>query len=171
MPKVSFLTITNYLEGLAAKHITIKSAYRWNVGEVSGALRKGIDLPVMLIDPVETQTNGDASKTFHSNTTAFTILGKPNTKTGNFDEYEAQNQVLELCQTLCFDMEARILHDAQQTHTPEGKNWMYGLVEANSFHFFKVGPLFSDGLYGYRCEVTFKNQVPTCVDASVWSDL
>ena len=76
MPRISFLNIINYLEQLAANHVDIKQSYRWNVSEVSGALRSGIELPVMLIDAVETQTKGDATKTIHVNTTAFTILGK-----------------------------------------------------------------------------------------------
>ena len=172
MPRISFLNIINYLEQLAANHVDIKQSYRWNVSEVSGALRSGIELPVMLIDAVETQTKGDATKTIHVNTTAFTILGKPNTRTGNLDQYEAQNEVLDFCQQICFDIENRILHDASIPKGANGsKNWLYGLVDKNSFHHFKIGPIFSDGLYGYRCELTLKNQVSLCPDVNKWSDL
>jgi hypothetical protein len=171
MPRISFLNIVNYLENLAEKHIDIKNSYRWNVSEVSGALRSGIELPVMLIDAVETQTKGDNTKTIHVNTTAFTILGKPNTRTGNLDEYEAQNEVLDFCQQICFDLESRILEDATLSKANDGsKNWLYGLVDKNSFHHFKIGPIFSDGLYGYRCEVSLKNLVSTCVDNNKWND-
>lgn len=172
MPKISFLNIVNYLEELAINHVDIKDSYRWNISEVSGALRKGINLPVKLIDAVETQTKGDKTKTIHNNTTAFTILGKPNTLTGNLDQYDAQNEVLEFCQQICFDIETRILNDAEKVKDSNGnKNWLYGLVDKGSFHHFKVGPLFSDGLYGYRCELALKNQVSTCVDKSKWNDL
>ena len=171
MPRISFLNIVNYLESLAQKHIDIKNSYRWNVSEVSGALRSGIDLPVMLIDAIETQTKADATKTIHVNTTAFTILGKPNTRTGNLDQYDAQNEVLDFCQQICFDIEKRILNDSEQVKDSNGaKNWLYGLVDQNSFHHFKVGPLFSDGLYGYRCEVSLKNIVSKCVDSNKWND-
>lgn len=171
MPRVSLLTVVNYLEALADAHKDIKGKYRWNVSEVTGALRKGVELPVKLIDAVETQTSGDKTKTKHTNTTAFTIVGKPNTKTGNLDEYDAQNEVLDFCQQICFDIETRILHDASLPKINGVKNWLYGMVDKNSFHHFKVGPLFSDGLYGYRCEVSLKNQVCTTPDVSKWDDL
>lgn len=171
MPRMSFLNIVNYLEQLATTHVDIKKAYRWNVSEVSGALRSGIELPVMLIDAVETQTKGDASKTLHVNTTAFTILGKPNTRTGNSDQYAAQNEVLDYCQQICFDLETRIIHDASISRKDGVKNWLYGLVDKNSFHYFKLGPIFSDGLYGYRCELAFKNQVCIEPNTAKWNDL
>jgi len=172
MPRVSFLTIVNYLESLAAKHVAINESFRWNVSEFSGALRSGVRLPVMLIDAIETQTQSDKDKTIHANTTAFTILGKPNTRTGNLDQYQAQNEVLDCCQQLCFDIEARVLYDARQVKGDDGlKNWLYGLVDKNSFHHFKIGPIFSDGLYGYRCELTLKNVEPACPDVSKWEDL
>ena len=172
MPRVSFLHIVNYLEELATNHVDIKSSFRWNVSEVSGALRSGIELPVMLVDAVETQTKGDSTKTIHINTTAFTILGKPNTRTANLDEYEAQNETLDYCQQICFDIETRVLSDATIAKRANGsKNWLYGLVDKNSFHHFKLGPIFSDGLYGYRCEVSLKNQVSTCPDPLKWDDL
>lgn len=172
MPRVSFLNIVNYLEDLAKNHTDIKDSFRWNVAEVSGALRSGIQLPVMLIDAVETQTKADATKTIHINTTAFTILGKPNTRTGNLDEYEAQNATLDYCQQICFDIEKRIIYDGNLPKTPnDTRNWLYGLVDKNSFHHFKVGPLFTDGLYGYRCEVSLKNQVSTEPNKDKWTDM
>lgn len=172
MPRISFLTIVNYLETLATAHVEIKDTYRWNANEFSGSLRRGVNLPVMLIDAVETQTSGNPSQTFHANTTAFTILGKPNKPTGCLDAYDTQNEVLDYCQSICFDIEARIIDYAQQAKDANGnKNWLYGLVDKNSFHTFKIGPITSDGLYGYRTELTLKNQVPTCPDASKWNDL
>ena len=171
MPRISFLNIINYLEELATNHVDIKGSFRWNVSEVSGALRSGIELPVMLIDAVETQTKADSTKAIHINTTAFTILGKPNTRTGNLDKYEAQNEILDYCQQICFDIEQRIISDANIPRKDSVKNWLYGLVDKNSFHHFKLGPIFSDGLYGYRCEVSLKNQVCTEPNPDKWNDL
>lgn len=172
MPRVSFLDVTNYLASLATTHVDIQGSYRWNISEVSSALRSGVPLPVMLIDAIETNTQGDASKTLHLNSTAFTILGKPNTKTGDLDQYQAQNEVLDYCQQICFDLEQRILYDAKQVKdSNNNKNWLYGLVDTSSFHHFKVGPIFSDGLYGYRTELILKNHIPLLPDSSKWSDL
>jgi len=172
MPNISFLKIVNYLESLAEKHVDINDSYRWNISEVTGAFKKGIELPVMLIDSVETQTKGDKTKTIHDNSIAFTIIGKPNTKTGNLDNYEAQNLVLDFCQGICFDMETLILFDSEQVKDQNGnKNWLYGRVEKNSFHHFKVGPIFSEGLYGYRCELKIKNQLSTIPNPDKWNHL
>ncbi|WP_028890879.1 hypothetical protein [Tenacibaculum sp. 47A_GOM-205m] len=172
MANISFLTIVNYLEALSANHVDVKDSFRWNVNEVSGALRSGVALPITLIDAPETQSSGkNTTPLIHINTTAFTVLGKPNTKTGNLDDYDAQNEVLDYTQRICFDFQKRILHDASLPKINGQKNWLYGLIDKNSFHFFKVGPLFSEGLYGYRCELTIKNKVTTEVDAEKWSDL
>ncbi|NKI28271.1 hypothetical protein HCG49_17085 [Arenibacter sp. 6A1] len=172
MPRISFLDIVSFLESLAEAHQDIKGSYRWNVAEFTGKMRKGVELPVMLIDAVETQSSGDKSKRFHGNSTAFTILDKPDTNSGMLDEYQAQNQVLNACQQICFDVEDRILFTASVARDDNNvKNWLYGLVDENSFHHVKVGPIFVDGLFGYRCEVTLKNQIPTVPDISKWKDL
>ncbi len=77
MANISFTTIIEYFENLAKQHVEINSCYRWNINEVTGAFRKGVKLPVMLIDAVETQPVGDKYQTFHEDSTAITILGKP----------------------------------------------------------------------------------------------
>jgi|GEM_PF-1393964 len=171
MPRISFLTIVNYLESLASKHTLINDSYRWNLNEVEGQLKSGLTLPVLFIDPVEVKPSGDAAKTFHSNITAFTILGKPGVNTNKLDSYDEQNEVLDYCQQLCFDVQERIMHDATIARIDDEKNWMYGLVDKSSFHFFKVGPLFTDQLYGYRCELTLKNKVSLYIEKNKWTDL
>lgn len=171
MPRITFSQFNAYFKNLAKTHVSIKDAYRWNPMEFTGRSRQGVELPVMLIDAVETQTSGDTTKTVHANNIAFTILGKPNTNTGKIDAYDAQDEVLEYCQNICFDLEARILYDATLPEIDGVKNWMYGLVSKNNIRHFKLGPIFTDGLYGYRTEVTFKNIVPLGVDADKFNDL
>jgi len=130
MPRISFLDIVTYLESLATKHADINESYRWNVLEASGAMRTGVKLPLTLIDSVETQTAGDNTKTIHKNTTAFTILGKPNTPTAQIDAYAAQNETLDHCQKISFEMEARIIHDAQQIKDANGNKDTLGATPA-----------------------------------------
>ena len=172
MPRISLKDIVNYLEYLADQHVDLKSKFRWNINEVSGAMRNGVELPLMAIDSVETRTKGDASKTLHANSIAFTILGKPNTKTGNLDESEAQTEVLDFCQNICFDIEARMLYDSRQLKDKDGnKNWLYRRFDKTSFHFFKVGPVYTDSLFGYRCELSFDNQESMDPEITKWADL
>lgn len=169
MPNITFLNIVSYLESLAEKHVGIKSNFRWNIEEAGGAMRSGIEYPVMLIDPVEVKTEGDYSKLFHYNNTAITILAKPSTRQGN--QFESQNEVLNECQQICFDLENRIINDSRSRIIEEQKNWLYNLVDINSFQFFKMGPLFTDNLYGYRLEIQIKNSVIKEIDKDKWTDL
>lgn len=171
MPRITFSQLNAYFKNLGENHVDIQDVYRWNPQEFTGKMRSGVQLPVMLVDPVETHPSGDTTKTIHSNHIAFTVLGKPDTKTGKIDSYDAQDEVLDYCQNICFDLEARILYDATLPEIAGVKNWMYGLVDKNSFHHFKVGPVFVDGLYGYRTELIFKNTVPLGVDVSKFTDL
>lgn len=167
MPNISFLDIVNYLENLADNHNDVASKFRWNFGEISNAIRNDISYPVMLIDSVEVNLEGNTKSRFHKHQCAFTILAKPN----NPHSYEDQNNVLNQCQKICFEICKRIIHDGEQYEINDEKNWLYGLVDISSFTFQKGGPLFSDGLYGYRCEFAIKNQISTVIDEDIWSDL
>lgn len=171
MPKISFLDIVNYLENLAENHTEINSSYRWNVAEMEGNLRSGLLLPVMLIDAIETKSEGSPGKFFHVNTTAVTILGKENTPTASMDDYENQNIVLNFCQGICFEIESRIVHDSKIAKINDLSNWLFGMVDLNSIQHFKIGPITSDSLYGYRLEFTIKNNVPKMPTISKWNDL
>jgi hypothetical protein len=171
MPRVSYNTIIEYLDFLASNHVNIADSYRWNVSDISGAFRKGVALPVMLIDPIENHPQGDAVKIINDNMTAITILGKPNTTTAQLDSYSQQNIVLNYTYELCLDVMKRILSDAQKITINGSKNWMYGMVDVSSFHILNIGPVFTDRLYGYRMEIVFKNTESLIVDESKWNDL
>lgn len=171
MPRVSYNTIINYLESLAVNHNDIASSYRWNVSDITGAFRKGVALPVMLIDPIENHPQGDATKVINGNMTAITILGKPGTPTTQIDSYAQQNIVLNNSYEICLDVMKRILSDAQKVNINGSKNWMYGMVDPESIQILNVGPVFSERLFGYRMEIVFKNTESLIVDPLKWADL
>ena len=170
MPNISFEVLINYFEDLADKHVDIKSHYRWNISEIAEAMRSGVEYPVMAIDSPEVSTSGDRSSRFHYNSMAFTILAKPENIRGA-DKYAEQNEVLNECLQIGYDVENRIVADSAQRERNGEKNWLYNLLDLSSFNFQKVGPIYTDGLYGYRCEFLIKNAVPKVVDASKWNDL
>lgn len=170
MPNISFNILISYLEELADKHVDIKSHFRWNISEVTGAMRSGIEYPVMAIDSPEVSTSGDRSSRFHYNSMAFTILAKPENIRGA-DKYAEQNQVLNECLQICYELEKRIVADSALRARAGEKNWLYNLLDINSFNFQKIGPIYSDGLFGYRCELLIKNSVPKGLDASKWTDI
>lgn len=170
MPNISFEILISYLEDLAEKHIDIKSHFRWNISEVTGAMRSGIEYPLMAIDSPEISTSGDRSSRFHYNSMAFTILAKPGNTRGA-DKYAEQNAVLNDCLQICYEIEKRIIADGSLVKIGGEKNWLYNMVDISSFNFQKVGPIYTDVLFGYRCEFLIKNSVPKVVDASKWNDL
>lgn len=164
--KISFLSIISYLENLAAQHNNILSVYRWNKVEFQNNIKRGVSLPVMLIDSPETQAEGENARTFHNHSLAITILGKEGVRTDQIDDTDKQNEVLDYCQQIAFEVMARIVDDSLQVN-----HWLYGKVDKQSFHYFKVGPAFSDGLYGYRVEFNVKSKESYVLDATKWADL
>lgn len=170
MPNISFETLVSYLEDIAEKHVDIKSNFRWNIAEVQGAMRSGIEDPLMAIDSPEISTSGDRAKRFHYNSMAFTILAKPDAQRG-VDKYLEQNKVLNACLLICFEIEKRIIADGALRLMSGEKNWLYNLVDVNSFTFQKVGPIFTDSYFGYRCEFLIKNSISPTINASKWSDI
>lgn len=162
---VTFETIVSYLENLATQHIDVAEHFRWNKTELQGSLRSGVNLSLMLIDAPETQEEFPNNKSFHNHSCAITILGKSGVDTSKIDNYANQNEVLDHCQQICFEIAKRIKYDGQLP------GWMYGLVVGESFHYFKVGPIFSNGYYGYRCEFNIKAKADCVVDTAKWGDL
>jgi len=163
----SFETIISYLENLAAQHVAVATAFRWNKAQLAGQLRQGTATSIVLIDAPETQEEFTNTKVFNSHSCALTVLGKQGVTAFKRDDYAAQNEILDHCQRICFEMAARIKDDASTGRVP----WLRGLVVKGSFHYFKVGPLFSNAYYGYRVEFTIKSKVGCVVDVAKWGDL
>lgn len=166
LANLSFLTLINYLENLAVLHVDVASSFRWNKVEFHNALRPGVTLPVMLIDSPETTAEGDNSKTFHNHSLAITILGKEGVNTAPIDNTAEQNEVLDYTQRIAFEVASRIVEDSRTIG-----HWLYGMVDKASFHYFKVGPAFADGLYGYRLEFNVSSKECYKIDTAKWSDL
>ena len=130
----TFKKIIDYLTDLGSKHVDIKDAYRFNHLEISGSLKKGVNKSFMLIDPVEVQPSKTPVTTTHNNKCAFTILGKEGVSTAKLDAYDAQNEVLDWCQAIAFEVAARITEDASNS----ANKWLYGAIDINSFHYYKL---------------------------------
>ena len=169
--KASFQKITDFLTTLGENHVDINSVYRYNRLELSGAFRKGAPLSAMLIDSIETFVTNPNARNFNQNNCAFTILGKEGVSTAKMDSYTQQNEVLEHTQEIAFEVAARIKDAALNTDLNGPLKWLYGNVEQDSFHFYKVGPVFTEQLYGYRCEFSIKQKQPYQPNPDKWTDL
>lgn len=169
--KASFKKIVDYLTNLGTQHIDIADVFRWNKLEFSGSLRTKIPGTVMLIDSIEIKPLATNSKIINQNYCAFTILGKSGVSTAKLDAYAQQNEVLDFCQGVAFEIMARLFYDAETTNLQGVLKWLYNNVEKDSFHLFKVGPVFTEQLYGYRCEFTIKAPEIYTIDTTKWQDL
>lgn len=165
-PKASFQQITDFLTDLGNKHVDVNSVYRWNRTELAGAMRKVAQKSIMLIDAVEVNTNSPSGNNVHLNQCAFTILGKDGVSTALIDSYANQNEVLEHTQKIAFEVAARIQREAHNADI----SWLYSNLEKGSFNFFKVGPIFTENLFGYRCEFTIKTLEVYKLDTTKWTD-
>jgi hypothetical protein len=166
-PKASFKNIVTLLTSLGTNHTDINDVFRWNRLELAGALRRGADKTIMLIDAVEIDSDSPANNSVHHNKCSFFILGKQGVKTDKVDSYAAQNEVLEHCLLTAFECAARLVLEAND---PANK-WLYGNIEKGSFTYTKVGPLFTNNLFGYRCQFTIKSMEKYQVDSAKWTDL
>lgn len=162
----SFKKIITYITNLATQHVDIKDAYRFNRIELAGALKKGVQKSLMLIDSVEVKPSKTSVTTTHNNNCAFTILGKEGVSTAKIDAYDAQNEVIDWCQAIAFEVAARIIEDASDS----ANKWLYGAIDINSFHYYKAGPLFTENLYGYRVEFTINSKEKYKIDPAKWAD-
>jgi hypothetical protein len=165
-PEASFLKIVTLITSLGEKHKDIDDVFRWNRLELAGALRRSANNTIMLIDAVEVMPSS-VGKSAHSNNCAFTILGKKDVKTDKIDSYAEQNEVLEHCLLIAFEVAARLILEAND---PAVK-WLYGNITKGAFTYNKVGPLFTNNLFGYRCEFTINSIEKYIVDQSKWIDL
>ena len=165
-PQASFLKITNLITSLGEKHVDIDDVFRWNRLELAGALRRGVNKTIMLIDAVEVDSDSPSNNSVHSNKCSFFILGKEGVKTDKVDSYAEQNEVLEHCMLTAFEVAARLVLEAND---PANK-WLYSNIERGSFVYTKVGPLFTNNLFGYRCQFTIKSMEKYKVDNNKWTD-
>lgn len=163
----SFEQIIGFLTNLGNQHVDINTVIRFNRLELSGALRAGAQKSIMLLDAIEITTQKTSNVQVHLNQCAFTILGKPNVSTARIDDYETQNEVLQHTQTIAFEVATRIKTEAEKI----ANDWLYGNLVKDSFTFFKVGPVFTENLYGYRCEFVIRSNEVYEVDVTKWSDL
>jgi hypothetical protein len=166
-PEASFLKIVTLITSLGEKHIDIDDVFRWNRLELAGALRRGANKTIMLIDAVEVDTDSPSNNSVHQNKCSFFILGKEGVKTDKIDSYAEQNEVLEHCMLTAFEVAARLVLEATDTTN----KWLYSNIERGSFTYTKVGPLFTNNFFGYRCQFTIKSMEKYIVDQVKWTDL
>jgi len=128
----SFSKIIELLTTIGNAHVDIVDTFRFNSLELSGALKKGLNATVMLLDAIEVQPDGSEKVSAHRNQCAITILGKKDVSTARIDNHDAQNEVIDHCQAIAFEVAARLLYEASFVE----KKWLYGNITKNSFSYY-----------------------------------
>ncbi|MBT0607652.1 hypothetical protein [Aequorivita echinoideorum] len=156
--------IIAYLENLNAKLVDFaeNSFFRMDLAEITGAFRKGITFPAMCVESPE----GDAENSTKNNsvlnrTCAFTIYKKP--QQGNFID---QDEKIDDCEKIGLKIIARMRLDNAAPDSP-----LYNKFEVASVRWVKVGPIFNEGLYGYRFIFTIAGDEKLIVNPDDWSDI
>ena len=169
MQNVSHNTLIAYFESLGLCSTDVATSFRWNTIEYQNSLRSGVTPTVMLIDSPHVQEEGSSINLMDVHNCALTFLGKPNVPTARIDAYDNQNEVLEHCQQIAFEFRNKLRLDASAPRDAEGnKNWLFGALVINSFNFLKVGPVFTENMYGYRLEFQLKIKPCACIDTEKW---
>lgn len=167
-PNIDFEKIVKYLEDLGSKHVDINKTVRWNRAELQGQMRTENLESIMLIDAPEFQSEGSQNN-IHSILCAFTILGKKNVATPKIDDYDKQNEIIDHCLNICFEVAARIQRDAYESSNEKLK-WLYAALQKASYQYIKVGPIFTNHLYGYRCQFEIRSPEVYKLDPAKWTD-
>ncbi len=154
----------DYFENLNAKSVYFaeNSFFRMDLSEITGAFRKGITFPAMSVESPEGDAEGSTKNNSVLNRTgAFTIWEKP--RTGNFQE---QTEKIDDCEKIGLKIIARMRLDNANPASS-----LYGKFDAASVRWIKVGPIFNEGLYGYRFTFTIAGSESLKVDPNDWEDI
>jgi len=151
--------IVSYFKKLATDFIPIKDFFRMDLTEINGAFRSSAEFPCMVLEVIEGDLNdSNIMNSVVSRSWAFTIYTNPAN-----DDYEEQNEKLNLSEELGLKILARLRHDnILRDHK------LYNTFKVEDVTYNKVGPIFSERLYGYRFSGTFTKNNPLKVDVNDW---
>lgn len=163
--------IINKLAEIGESHTGIKSHYKWNLAEFfdfSVAVREGYNVTLMTYESPTVVPSNEESNLHLDWNCGFNILGKEGVETYEIDNQQAQNEVLNHCLEIAFEVMRKLILDASIPFVKDVPNPWYSVLKKLSFSFTKIGPVTANNLYGYRCEFSLNPKFKTSVDISKW---
>lgn len=158
---LNHLILVNYFSQLATNLKDIKSFFRMDLTEIQGAFRSTATFPCMVTESHEGDFGSSNPMSSINNITfAFTIYTKPLKA-----DYQDQNTQLATAEEIGLKILARMRHDAA---TPG--HILYNKFLIENVTYAKVGPIFTEQLYGYRFMGTIKGTEPLIVNPADWND-
>lgn len=160
MPRKTHSEIINFHKKIAESHINIKGFYRFDVNELIGKFRSGIQTPALLLEShsseLESQTKMVSN--FNSIKVSFILLDFA----GKINDFDKQNEVLDRLENIALDIVSYLV---TQNRTKD--SWLFGMFDINSVRIEKVGPTF-DNMYGWNVIYSLKNHESMVFDATKW---
>lgn len=157
---VSHSVITQLHKNIAAWHKGINGFYRFNFAELAGQLRKGVHLPVLMLESYSSQLSRNSIQTTNWNDRDISFLLLDTTIKA--DNYDKQEEVLDRLEGVALDIVSLL-----EKFRKEKGHYLYGLFDTATVKIEKVGPLY-DNLYGWNVIYTLKSQEPLCLNAENW---
>lgn len=155
--------IVDYMQDLHEKNISTKSFYRFNLAEIQGSIRSKIIYPCIALESPEGDFQGTtANNSLDNKLFAFSILDKPSQ-----GDYTDEDLKLDNCERIGKQYLARMRHDARIK-----ESLVFNIFNLSDTQYHKVGPIFTDRLFGYRFEIKLSNsKINMQINPNDWTDL
>jgi hypothetical protein len=152
--------IVEFHKAIATAHVGINGFYRFDITELTGRLRSGIQTPVLMLESHSTDLaeNSNKTVTFANRRVSFLLLNF----SGKVDNYDLRESVLDDLENVALDIVA-FLKKCRNDKT----HWLYGMIDIDTVQVEKVGPLL-DNMFGWNVIYTLKNHEPMCYDEAKW---
>ena len=156
---VTHKPIVQFHKEVAAAHVGINGFYRFNMSEITGKFRSGVETPALLLESHSSALSGNGVANFNHRAISFLVMDFA----GKITDYDKQEEVLNECENICLDIiSLMIKYNSDKTH------WLFGKFDVSKVQIEKVGPLW-DNMYGWNVIYTLKNQEKMCFDESKWA--
>lgn len=158
--KIDPAKLLAFHQEIATKHKSINGFYRFNLNEIEGQFRSGIQTPALLMMSQSNVLSSNTNKTVNFNTNSMSILildfgGVPN-------DYDKENLVLNDTYYLAMDVVSYLVKQNKNSNS-----FLHMLFDVDSVRIEKVGPIF-DNMFGWNVMYDLKNHEPFCFDEDKW---
>lgn len=147
---------------IAEKHKQLKGFYRFNLNEIEGQFRSGVQTPSLLMMSQSNVLSSNPNKVANFNTHSMSILiiefaGKPN-------DFDKENTVLNDTYYIALDVVSYLV---KENKNPQ--SFLYMLFDIATVRIEKVGPIF-DNMFGWNLLFDLKNHEPFCFEPEKWEE-
>lgn len=160
------VTYKTYFKNLSEHHKNIKGFFRGNLSEIQGSFREGIQQPAMMLESYENDFDSNHTSVIKESSFAFTIYVSPELETSILNTFDQEDLSLSIAEQIGDEVILRMRKDS----LTKGSG-IYGMFDPESVKSHKVGPIFTENLFGYRFTGFLKGNIPNKVDTNTWSDL